>query len=80
MLGSLILAHAALGGYRVTNLVGDAHAGGAGSEHDHAQVAELLLAHVEPRHNCCQGHAACPLDIIVEAGDSRPIRVEDAPR
>ena len=58
-------------------MVCDASARSAGSEHHEARFIPLCVADLERRHDGCQSHAPCSLDIVVKASDLRGVLVKD---
>jgi hypothetical protein len=61
----------------VFDLVCDACARSAGAEHHEARLVPLCVADLECRHDGCQSHTACPLDIVVEASNLRGVLVKN---
>lgn len=67
-----------LGSYSVPNLVCDTHASAASSKDNHAEIRQLLVAHMQARHYGRQSDTAGALDIVVEAGELRAVSIKDA--
>lgn len=80
LLCDLFLADASLRRDRITNLVCDPHAGRPRAKNDQAKIAQLLLRDVQPSEDRRESHAACSLDVVVEAGDLWPPLVEESSR
>lgn len=69
----------ALGGNGISYLVRDANTGTAGSKYDHANVAELLSADIEGGHDGGQRDATGTLNVVIEAGHTWAIYIQQSP-
>jgi len=79
LFGGVFFALAAFFCDGVSNLVCYASPCCAGAENDDAEVGQFGFCYVQSGHDCCEGDAACALDIVVEAGYIGPILFENSP-
>ena len=76
LVGYFVFGLVSIGSDRSLYLLGNPTASGARAEDDHAHIGEVGLADLEAGHDGCKSDAACTLNVVVEAGGTRAVAVE----